>query len=238
MKKTLLSAVLALGALTAAAQAYEQPKFFDNWSIGLDGGAATPLTHHAFFGSMRGVFGAHIQKQITPAFAVGVEGLAGVNTSSWYGPKSTTAIDNSYVGMYGAVDLANLFGSYNPDRVFTVEAVLGAGWGHDYRNEAAGPDHNYFATKAGLNFNFNLCRNLTLGIKPAVVWNMSDAGVDQTSAAYNANHATFQILAGLTYNFGPGFELVRPYNQAEIDALNGQVNELRGALDASPQQQL
>ena len=62
MKKTLLTAVLALGALTAAAQAYEQPKFFDNWSIGLDGGVATPLTHHAFFGNMRGVFGAHIFK--------------------------------------------------------------------------------------------------------------------------------------------------------------------------------
>ncbi|MDE6541817.1 MAG: OmpA family protein [Muribaculaceae bacterium] len=233
MKKTLLSAVLALGALTAAAQAYEQPKFFDNWSIGLDGGATTPLTGHAFFGSMRGAFGMHIQKQVTPAFAVGVEGLAGVNTSSWNGPKSSTAIDNSYVGLYGAVDLANLFGAYDPDRVFTVEAVLGAGWGHDYYNEAVAPDHNYFATKAGLNFNFNLCRNLTLGIKPAVVWNMSDAGVSQTSAAYNAKKATFQILAGLSYNFGPGFELVRPYNQAEIDALNGQINDLRGALDAS-----
>lgn len=233
MKKTLLSAVLALGALTAAAQAYEQPKFFDNWSIGLDGGAATPLTHHAFFGNMRGVFGAHIQKQVTPAFALGVEGLAGVNTSSWYGPKSSTAIDNSYVGMYGAVDLMNLFGTYNPDRVFSIEAVLGMGWGHDYRNEAAGPDNNYLATKAGLNFNFNLCRNLTLGIKPAIVWNMTDNHTEHSSCAFNANAATFQILAGLTYNFGPGFQVVRPYDQAEVDALNGQVNDLRGALDAS-----
>ena len=233
MKKTLLTAVLALGALTAAAQAYEQPKFFDNWSIGLDGGATTPLTGHPFFDSMRGAFGAHIQKQITPAFAMGVEGLAGVNTSSWNGPKSSTAIDNSYVGLYGAVDLANLFGSYNPDRVFTVEAVAGAGWGHEYRNDAAGEDWNYFATKAGLNFNFNVSRHVTIAVKPSVIWDMSDAGVKQTSAAYNAKKATFQILAGLTYNFGPGFELVRPYNQAEIDALNGQINALRGDLDAT-----
>jgi len=233
MKKTLLSAVLALGALTAAAQAYEQPKFFDNWSFGLDGGAATPLTHHAFFGNMRGVFGAHLQKQVTPAFALGVEGLAGVNTSSWYGRHSATAIDNSYVGMYGAVDLANLFGKFNPDRVFTVEAVLGAGWGHDYYNKAAGHDNNYFATKAGLNFNFNLSDNLTLGIKPAIVWNMTENHTKHSTCAFNANAATFQVLAGLTYNFGPGFQLVRPYNQDEIDALNGQINDLRGALDAS-----
>lgn len=231
MKKTLLTAVIALGALTASAEAYEQPKFFDNWSIGLDGGAVTPLTHHAFFGDMRGAFGMHLQKQITPAFAIGAEGLAAVNTSSWKGrTHSSTAIDNSYVGIYGAVDLANLFGQYNPDRAFTVEAVLGAGWGHNYVNKANGSDDNYFATKAGLNFNFNLSRQVTLGIKPAIVWNMNNG---ENGCSYNANRATFQILAGLTYNFGPGFQVVRPYNQDEIDALNGQVNELRGALDAS-----
>ena len=233
MKKTLLTAVLALGALTAAAQAYEQPKFFDNWSIGLDGGVATPLTHHAFFGNMRGVFGAHIQKQVTPAFALGAEGLAGVNTSSWYGPKSSTAIDNSYVGVYGALDLPTFFSGYDPARKFGIEAVLGLGWGHDYRNEAAGPDNNYLATKAGLNFNFALTPSLTLGIKPAIVWNMTDNRTTHSSCAFNANAATFQLLAGLTYNFGPGFQLVRPYNQDEIDALNGQINDLRGALDAS-----
>ncbi len=233
MKKTLLTAVLALGALTAAAQAYEQPKFFDNWSIGLDGGVATPLTHHAFFGNMRGVFGAHIQKQVTPSFALGAEGLAGVNTSSWYGPKSSTAIDNSYVGVYGALDLPTFFSGYDPARKFGIEAVLGLGWGHDYRNEAAGPDNNYLATKAGLNFNFALTPLLTLGIKPAIVWNMTDNRTTHSSCAFNANAATFQLLAGLTYNFGPGFQLVRPYNQDEIDALNGQINDLRGALDAS-----
>lgn len=231
MKKTLLTAVIALGALTASAEAYEQPKFFDNWSIGLDGGAVTPLTHHAFFGDMRGAFGMHLQKQITPAFAIGAEGLAAVNTSSGKGrTHSSTAIDNSYVGIYGAVDLANLFGQYDPDRAFTVEAVLGAGWGHNYVNKANGSDDNYFATKAGLNFNFNLSRQVTLGIKPAIVWNMNNG---ENGCSYNANRATFQILAGLTYNFGPGFQVVRPYNQDEIDALNGQVNELRGALDAS-----
>lgn len=231
MKKTLLTAVIALGALTASAEAYEQPNFFDNWSIGLDGGAVTPLTHHAFFGDMRGAFGMHLQKQITPAFAIGAEGLAAVNTSSWKGrTPSSTAIDNSYVGIYGAVDLANLFGQYDPDRAFTVEAVLGAGWGHNYVNKANGSDDNYFATKAGLNFNFNLSRQVTLGIKPAIVWNMNNG---ENGCSYNANRATFQILAGLTYNFGPGFQVVRPYNQDEIDALNGQVNELRGALDAS-----
>ncbi len=245
MKKVLLSAVAALGALAVSAQAVEQPGFFDNWSIGLDGGVTTPMNHHAFWGSMRGVAGLHIQKQVTPAFALGVESAFGVNTSSWKGRvHSTTAFDNSYVGVYGAVDLFNLFGGYNcSTRPFTIEAVAGAGWGHDFinRNEHEGQreDWNYFATKVGLNFNFNVSKALTISIKPSINWNMTDGNNfyntgewSQTSCAYDINNATFNIMAGVSYNFGPGFNCVKPYNQAEIDALNGQINDLRGQLDA------
>ena len=57
MKKILLLAAVAFGAISASAQAIEQPKFFDNWSIGVDGGVTTPMKGQAFFGSMRGVWG-------------------------------------------------------------------------------------------------------------------------------------------------------------------------------------
>lgn len=247
MKKVLLTAAVALGALAASAQAIEKPAFGDNWSIGLDGGAVTPMHHAAFWGDMRGVAGLHIQKKVTPAFALGVEGAFAVNTSSWKGNiHSSTAFDNSYVGFYGAVDLVTLFGGYNcKGRVFGLEAVAGSGWGHDYinRNGQEGPreDWNYFATKVGLNFNFNLCKQVTFSIKPAITWNMTDghkstvyynSAWKQSSCAYDINNATFSILAGLSYNFGPGFKCVKPYDQAEIDALNGQINDLRGQLEA------
>ncbi len=232
MKKTILLAACAFGAVAASAQALEQPRFFDNWSMGLDGGVTTPLTHHAFFPNMRGLVGLHVDKQVTPAFAIGAEAAWGINTSSYTGVHSSTAFDNSYVGMYGAVDLFNLFGGYNCEsRPFSIEAVAGAGWGHEYYNKAAGEDWNYFATKVGLNFNFNVSKAVTIAIKPSIVWNMSDNDVDQTSAAYNANNAVFNLQAGLTYHFGNGFQCVQPYNQAEIDALNGQINDLRAALD-------
>lgn len=245
MKKTLLFAALALGAMTASAQAIEQPNFFDNWSLGLDGGVTTPLKGGAFFGNMRGIVGLHLQKQITPAFAIGAEGAWGVNTSSWRGHvHSTTAFDNSYVGVYGAVDLINLFGGYQcGGRFFGLEIVGGAGWGHDYINRANQQDDrqdwNYFATKVGLNFNFNVCKALTISLKPSVSWNMTDGNHyfnegqwSQTSCAYDKRNAAFNLMAGVTYNFGPGFQCVKPYNQAEIDALNGQINDLRAQLDA------
>jgi outer membrane protein OmpA-like peptidoglycan-associated protein len=246
MRKSILLAAMALSAMSVSAQALEQPKFFDNWSIGLDGGVTTPLTHSAFFGSMRGLVGLNVSKQITPAFALGVEGQFGVNTSSWSWKgyqHSSTAFDNSYVGTYGAVDLFNLFGGYNCERrCFTIEAVAGCGWGHDYINGKANTrqDWNYFATKAGLNFNFNVSDLITLSVKPSVVWNMNGAkaypnetylAAEQAAVAYNANRANFNLQAGLTFHLGGGFNCVKPYNQAEIDALNGQINDLRSQLD-------
>ena len=240
MKKLFLIAIAAAGMMTAQAQqALEAPSFFSNWSIGVEGGGITPLYDgSSFIGDMRGAFGIHVQKQVSPVFGVGVEAYTGVNTSSWksapaYPAKSKTALDNSYVGAYGTVNLMNLFGGYNcAPRPFEIEVQAGAGWGHDYYTENTAKDHNYFATKAGLNFNFNVNRHLTLSLKPAVTWDMSDAGVSQSSAAYNKEKAAFSIFAGVAYKFGDGFQCVDTKNQAEIDALNAQINALRAALAA------
>ena len=236
MKKyLLLTAAASVFAVANAQTAVEHTNFGSNWSIGLDGGVATPLTHHAFFGDMRGVAGLHIEKQVSPVFGLGVEGLFGVNTSSWYNAeRSHTAFDNSYVGAYGKINLTNLFCGFscNP-RVFTLDAVAGAGWGHDYWAKSQGEDQNYFVTKAGLNFNFNLSQAVTLSLKPYVAWDMTGGHIAQTTVGYNANAATFNCLVGLTYNFGKGFPCVTiPADQAgEVAALNAKVNELRAALD-------
>ena len=236
MKKTLLAAV-ALASLTTAAtaQVVESPSFFDNISIGLDGGVTTPMTHNAFFGSMRGAAGLHIGKQITPVFGAGVEGLFAVNTSSWKGyAHSSTAFDQSYVGLYGTADLFNLFGGYPCGvRPFTIEALVGAGWGHDYYAKSDGlSDWNYFATKVGLNFNFNVTEHLTVAVKPSIVWNMN-GDFEQSVTGYDVNKASFNLLASVSYRFGDGFPCVRPYDASQVDALNAQINELRGSLDAS-----
>lgn len=237
MKKTLLLlAATAATVLGAQAQdALRQTNFGSNWSIGLDGGVVTPMSHSAFFGSMRPVVGLHLQKQISPVFGLGVEGQFGINTSSWKDRvHSSTAFDNSYVGAYGTVNLFNLFGGYQCEtRPFDIDVVAGAGWGHDFINESNGSDWNYFATKVGLNFNFNVSQHVTLAVKPAITWDMSDADIDQTSAGYNRNNAVFSVQAGVTYKFGDGFECVQPYNQAEVDALNARINELRAQAESS-----
>ena len=227
MKKFFLIALAAAGMMTANAQAYEATNFGSNWSFGLDGGATTPIHGHSFFQNMRGVVGAHLEKQISPVFALGVEGAWGINTSY---RASKTAFDTQYVGLYGAANLMNLFGGYNCNgRFFEIEAVAGAGWGHNY--VAHGSDWNYFVTKAGLNFNFNVAPKWTVSLKPSVSWNMTDVDVAQTSCAYDGDAANFNILVGVTYHFGKGFVCVDPYNSEEIAALNAEINNLRAQLD-------
>ena len=82
MKKVILLAAVALGAMSAQAQqAVEAPKFFDNWSVSLVGGATNSIEGNAFWGDMRGVVGIEIEKQVTPILALGVEGNWGINTS-------------------------------------------------------------------------------------------------------------------------------------------------------------
>ena len=236
MKRMILLPAIALGVMTASAQAIEQPSLFDNVSIGVNGGVVTPMDNHPFFKSMRPIVGVTIDKMVTPNFGVGVESLFGINTSQFSGiGHSSTAFDDSYVGIYGKIDLFNLFGGYQcAVRPFTIEAQAGAGWGHYYINKANGSDWNYFGTRAGLNFRINTSERFSVNIQPSVLFNMNGHDFDQSTAGYARKSAKFILTAGVSYRFGDGFECVRPYDQAEVDALNAEINALRGAVaDAS-----
>ena len=236
MKRMILLPAIALGVMTASAQAIEQPSLFDNVSIGVNGGVVTPMDNHPFFKSMRPIVGVTIDKMVTPNFGVGVESLFGINTSQFNGiGHSSTAFDDSYVGSYGKIELFNLCGGYQcAVRPFTIEAQAGAGWGHYYINKANGSDWNYFGTRAGLNFRINTSERFSVNIQPSVLFNMNGHDFDQSTAGYARKSAKFILTAGVSYRFGDGFECVRPYDQAEVDALNAEINALRGAVaDAS-----
>ena len=134
-------------------------------------------------------------------------------------------------------------------RMLDVEAVAGAGWWHAYKtgkvvdlegNEYKIPDQNSWYVKAGLNLNWNVgeTKALTVSLKPAVVWYMG-RGATQNTTVFNANCAAVEIEAGLTYHFknsnGEHYMTLCPkqYTQRDIDAINAQVNDLRGQLSSA-----
>lgn len=258
MKKILLLAVAAMTLSAASAQVtLEGDKFFDNISVTLKGGIVSPFQHYSFWKSAKPVAGIEIRKQFTPILGVGVEGEWSFNTSRWtkpygehpsvWGPYSPTIVDHQLVGGFGAVNITNLLLGYvGVPRVFDVEAVAGAGWWHAYKTGAVeGPgeedvdfaDKNSWYTKAGLNLNWNVgeSKALTISLKPAVVWYMGRGATQQTNA-FNANCAAVEIEAGLTYHFknhnGAHYITLCPmqYTQADLDAINAQVNDLRSQL--------
>lgn len=245
MKKIILLAAVALGTITAQAQVTLQgSKFSDNWSIGLKGGAVSPFEGEGFWKNSRGIFGLEVRKQITPVFGLGVEGEWTINTSSWAGYKSKTAIDHQYVGVFGALNLMNAFGGYTgAPRTFEIEAVAGTGWIHSYYPSYQTEDGNTWGNKVGLNFNFNFGQEKawTFALKPAILWNMG-ASTEATnigySARYNSNHAYVEMEAGITYHFpnsygGHSFKVVRIADEEEIASLNAQINALRSQLEQS-----
>lgn len=227
MKKFIAVTVACLTCSGIYAQrAYEGANLGDNWSIGIHAGVTTPLTHSAFFPNMRATWGLGIGKQLTPFFGMGVEAMTSINTTA-----SKTAFDNTNVSLLTSVNLSNLFAGYwGTPRLFEIETVAGLGWLH-YAQNGDG-DRNSISSKLGLNFNFNLgeAKAWTIGIKPALVYDLNACG--ERNVGFNANRAAWEITAGLKYHFRCSngkhhISFAKLYDQAEVDALNEQVNSLK-----------
>lgn len=227
MKKFIAVIVACLTCSGIYAQrAYEGANLGDNWSIGIHAGVTTPLTHSAFFPNMRATWELGIGKQLTPFFGMGVEAMTSINTTA-----SKTAFDNTNVSLLTSVNLSNLFAGYwGTPRLFEIETVAGLGWLHYAQN--GNGDRNSISNKLGLNFNFNLgeAKAWTIGIKPALVYDLNACG--ERNVGFNANRAAWEITAGLKYHFRCSngkhhISFAKLYDQAEVDALNEQVNNLR-----------
>lgn len=234
MKKTILLSVLALGALAINAQTVvvKGGGFWDNWSMGVQGGATMKMSGEGFFKSARPTFGLTLGKQWTPILGMDIQGMGYVNTTN-----SSTMIDASDVSLIGRMNLMNLFAGYNGmPRPFEVETVTGLGWLHHYMTGSGDTDD--LSARIGLNFNFNLGEDAawTLGIKPAVLFNLTGE-YPSKKLAFNRNKANMEILLGLTYHFADEdgnrhFALVNAIDPLALAAMNEEINDLREVIVA------
>lgn len=213
-----------------AQQTVQAGRFFDNWSFGLVGGGMMPTTGADFPKDVRAVYGAELTKQITPVFGLGFEYVATNNVT-----HSRNIFDAHNLSILGRINFVNLFGGYiGKPRIFDMEAVVGAGWAHEYYNGET--DKNFLTAKYGLNFNFNLGekRAWTVALKPAIVYNLT--APEKSFPTYHVNYSTIEVMAGVTYHFknrnnGEHYMTFhRGYDQAEVDGLNAKINDLRQSL--------
>lgn len=114
MKKFFLSAMMLGAMATANAQEVKgisYGKFWDNWQVGVNGGAYMRNTDHGFFSSARPNFGLEIGKQISPAFRLSLDGTAYMNDNV-DGVRNPLVIEYTNVALLGTFNLSNIFGGY------------------------------------------------------------------------------------------------------------------------------
>ena len=218
--RTFLVAALAAVALGANAQSSAKYDFSPDWTIGLQGGAAT-------------TYGEHLKwsKTISPAaaFSVGYRfsrpvGLR-LHASGWeakngwdYKHDRMDYYKWNYgqLGLDAMLDLNTIFSHYNPNRFFTVYGILGVGYVHGFKNEEAYNDKynlghpaemqllweknklNVVSGRGGVQFDFRLAKRVSFNLEGLATitsdkFNSKDGG--------NADWL-FDAYAGLKFRLG------------------------------------
>jgi len=141
------------------------------------------------------------------------------------------------------LNFSNLFGGYKGEpRTFELIGLAGIGVGHDFAPNydfGISTEDNQFLSKAGLDFTFNLGEKKAwqLFVEPAIIWDIADNDICDREVAhqFNLNRSAFQVLVGMNYKFltsngTHNFALIDLMDQALVDRLNDNVNDLRGEL--------
>ena len=250
--------MLAVAAFAANASAQNtvitSNKGGDNWYIGANAGVSTTLTKNTenggFFKSLAPTFGVRVGKNLTTVFGLALDAdMHFKSNDKWYA-GSKTFIEDVNVNLLGTFNLNNLFAGYSGEpRAFEVIALGGFGWEHGFNHISKA---NAITSRVALDFAFNLgeAKAWQLYIEPSLTYNMKSwiGGVDESVAyallgvnnpgfQYDVNKAVFGLKVGFNYKFGNSngthnFAKAQLRDQAEIDALNGKINELRADNNA------
>lgn len=235
MKKLGLLFAAAAMAVSVNAQTVTESKTFDNFYIGINGGAQVKTTGESWMNNLNSNAGLRIGRWFTPVFGLAAEGNVYFNDHcKHYMPQSKTVARYMNVGLIGTVNLSNWFAGYKGEpRLFEVVPVYGFGWGHTF-----GTDENYnvLTSKAGIDFTFNLgkAKAWQVYVEPSMNWYLNGYGYE--GVAYNINNSAFQLNAGIVYKFknsngSHNFTIAQLRDQNEIDGLNSQINSLRSDLN-------
>ena len=223
-----------MAATSLSAQTVMESKNFDNFYIGVNGGLATAARGHAWLKDMNPNAGLRIGRYFTPVFGLAVE--SNVYFKNTNGSTNGTFVNGMNTSLLGTVNLTNWIGGYKGEpRTFELTGVYGLGWGHAFGHPSNVTKADIMTSKAGLDFGFNLGKKKAwqLYVEPAMIWALNGNGYQ--GVKYDVNRASFQLNVGLVYKFknsngSHNFVVAQLRDQAEIDALNDQINDLRGEL--------
>jgi outer membrane protein OmpA-like peptidoglycan-associated protein len=245
MKKLFL--VMAVAMLTASASAQRTTitgsKAQDNWYIGINAGAATPMNKfgdNGFFKGFAPKVGLRIGKNLTTVFGLALDADAYFEANEKSLMKQKTFIDALNVDIMGTFNLMNLFAGYQGQpRTFEIIGLVGGGISRSFGVKQTGING-----KAAIDFALNLgsAKAVQLYLEPAAILGQpfpSYANPFRKLETANGKkyNGIFQLSLGLNYKFmnsngTHNFKVEELRDQAEIDGLNAKINELRADNNA------
>ncbi|MCH5306540.1 MAG: OmpA family protein [Prevotella sp.] len=226
MKKVILMFAAAMLTMSASAQrtAVTANKAGDNWYVGINAGAATPMQKWQDpktgkcndAGFMKGIspkVGVRVGKNLTTVFGLAADAdmyfMNKTESKSWLGSK--TFVNAINVDLLATFNLSNLFAGYKGQpRTFEVIALGGFGWSHGFGAEAYDnkADKFYSVKDNGINSKVALDFALNLGqakawqvyLEPAVVfglWHNNHGALNYVGTQFAGNNAKYDSRAGI-----------------------------------------
>ena len=235
MKKLVLLFAAAAMAVSVSAQTVTESKTFDNFYIGINGGAQVKTTNEAWMKNLNSNAGLRIGRWFTQVFGLAAESNVYFNDHcSHFMPQSKTIARYMNTSLIATVNFSNWFAGYKGEpRTFEFVPVFGFGWGHTFGTEE---NFNVLTSKAGIDFTFNLGSKKAwqIYVEPSMNWALNGYGYE--GVAYDINKSAFQLNAGIVYKFknsngSHNFTIAQLRDQSEIDGLNSQINNLRNDLN-------
>ena len=237
MKKIAMFVAATAMAVSANAQktTITAHEAMDNIYVGVNAGAGTTVKGPNSFSKFTPTFGVRVGKNFTTVFGLVLDAQAYFNTE-----KNSVLINSFDVDLLGSANLMNAFSGYKGEPRFFEVSVLG-GFGYSHSNGST--ITNGMNSRVGVNFAFNLGKEKAwqVYVEPTMTWQLSNYGKDPLTndvlrMKYNINHSLFGLKAGVNYKFKTSngthnFAIEQLRDQAEIDALNSQINGLRGEND-------
>ncbi|MBQ8713937.1 MAG: OmpA family protein [Prevotella sp.] len=247
MKKLFLMLAVTLMTASVSAQntAVTANKAGDNWYIGINAGVATPVMKEGDKGRFKGFspeFGVRVGKNLTTVF-----GLA-LDINNYFGNKtdakslfgSKTFFNRTDFDILSTWNLSNAFAGYQGlPRKFEVILLAGGGYSRAWAEKKGGIN-----AKAAIDLALNLGadKQWQVYLEPGLVLGepypqyANPFRKIQTTVGKKWNGAV-SLKVGVNYKFGTSngthnYKLAELRDQAEIDALNAKINELRSDVDA------
>lgn len=248
MKKLVLMFAAALLAVSASAQTVSESKSSDNFYLGVNGGVIT-ATHPSTMGAANHCWlrditpnaGLRLGRWFTPVFGLALESNAYFKNLH-HGNLQGTLVNSMNTSLLATINLSNWAGGYKGEpRCFELIPVMGLGWGHTFGSPTKDWKADVLTSKFGVDFAFNFGANKEwqFYVEPSINWALNGNGYQ--GVAYNVNKSGFQLNVGFNYKFRNSngthnFALAQLRDQAEVDALNAQINDLRGELAKKPKE--